>query len=357
MFVEELKNSTEWGDFLETAVERTFFHSLKWKEVIEKSFSHQAVYLTIRNTNGKVVGICPGFVLKSGPFRIYASMPHSDFGGPVIDQSCAFEASSSLNLFFKRYCSEKGISYAKISFTSDKISRFFKSPLSYVDTSTGTMEINLETTPAKYIWEKVFRKNQRKKFRGYERKGLHVWHANTRSDLRKFYDLYCCNMNYIHVRPHSFSFFENMWKLLFPEIFSILFVEKEKTIGGLAYFKYGGGIYGTYAAIDRNRRDIRRYSVQPYVSWKLIKWAEENGFRHFSLGATSSNPIEEHHIQKLSVGCSFAQHERIFIPFSYNSQVFLLGLKWIASTWRNMKGILPTGFQNVIRTFAGEFIA
>lgn len=357
MFVEELKNNNEWEDFLQTSPDGTFYHSLKWKEVIEKSFLCPAIYLVVRDMNGAVVGICPGFVLKPGPLRIYASMPHSDFGGPIIDQNSVYEASHSLSLFFKRYCSERGISYMKIWFTGDKIGRFFKSPLSYVDTSMGIMSIDLEATPSDYIWKKVFKKKHRKKFKDYEREGLHVWQASTRSHLRKFYDLYCCNMNYIHARPYPFNFFENMWTLLFPEIFSILFVEKEKTIGGSAYFKYGGGIYETYAAIDRNWSSIHRYSVQPYVSWKLIKWAEEKGFRHFSLGGTSSNPMEEHHIQKLNVGGSFVQKEGVFVPFSCNAEALLLGLKHIASAWRTVKGILPTGLKNMIRTYAGEFFA
>jgi hypothetical protein len=359
MLVEELKNSTEWEDFLKTSTEGTFFHSLKWREVIEKSFSYQAAYLTIRNANTTMVGICPGFILKSGPFRIYASLPHSDFGGPVINQNSVYEASHSLILFFKRYCSERGISYAKIWSTSDKLDRFLRSPLSYVDTSMGTMKIDLEATPSEYIWTKVFNQARayRRKFKKYEREGLHVWQASTRSHLKKFYDLYCCNMNHIHARPHTFSFFENMWTLLFPENFSIIFVEKERTISGIAYFKYGDGIYGTYVAIDRNWSNISKYSVLPYTCWKLIKWAEENGFRHVHLGRTPSNPLDGQHIQKLSIGCSFVRQEGVYIPFSYDSEVFLLGLKWIASTWRIVKGILPTGFKNMIRTHAGEFIA
>jgi len=64
MFVEELKDKTEWKTFLQSSPEATFFHSLKWKEVIQKSFPHSALYLTIRDVNGMIVGVCPGFILK-----------------------------------------------------------------------------------------------------------------------------------------------------------------------------------------------------------------------------------------------------------------------------------------------------
>ena len=357
MHVEELKNEKEWETFLQASPKGTFFHSLKWKEVIEKSFSYPAIYLVVRDTNGAVVGVCPGFVLKSGPLKMYVSMPHSDYGGPVIDKNCIQKASLSLRSFIKGFCSDRGIAYAKIRFTGDQLGRFFQSPLGYVDTSTGTMEIDLKVTPSDFIWDKIFKKKQRKKFRHYEREGLHIRKATTKSDLIEFYNLYHCNMKHIHARAHPYSFFENMWNQLFPENFLVLLVEEKKVIGGSASFKYGQKIYETYAAINRHWSNIRRYSVQPYVSWKLIKWAEENGFRYLSLGGTPSDPVEEYHSQKIDVGGSFVQQERISIPFSYNAQFFLFGLKQVTSMWRTIGSYLPASFKNLMRVYAGEFLA
>lgn len=357
MFVEELKNKREWDEFLKCSSDGTFFHSLKWKRVIQQSFSYPALYLVVKDENETVVGICPGFVLRFGPLKIYASMPHSDFGGPVIDKRSIQKASLSLRDFIKELCAAKGIAYAKIWFTDNHLGQFFKLPCGYVDTSTGIVEIDLKATPSDFIWRNVFKKKQRKKFNGYEREGLHVREASTRSDLEEFYALYRCNMNYIHAYPHPYSFFENMWKLLFPENFSIFLVEKEKVIGGSAFFKYKEKLYETYAAIDRNWNGIHQYSVQPYVSWKLIGWAEENGFRYYSLGGTSSDPAEEHHSQKIGIGGAFVQQEGVFIPSSYSAQVFLLGLRQIASTWRTIRKVLPSNFKNVMHMLGGHILA
>ena len=69
MYVEELKDKREWETFLKASSEGTFFHSLKWKEVIEKSFDYSPLYLTVRDPDGRIVGICPGFFVDSMRIR------------------------------------------------------------------------------------------------------------------------------------------------------------------------------------------------------------------------------------------------------------------------------------------------
>ena len=58
MFVRELENTREWEDFLKVTPGGTFYHSIKWKNVIERSFSHPTVYLVVKDENGRLVGIC-----------------------------------------------------------------------------------------------------------------------------------------------------------------------------------------------------------------------------------------------------------------------------------------------------------
>lgn len=125
--VEELKDKRKWETFLQTSPEGTFYHSLKWKEVIQKSFPHSALYLTIKDANGTIVGICPGFILNSMHMKIYHSTPYSDYGGPVIARQFIKQASLSLQNFLQRFGSNKEVVYAKICFMNDKLAQPFKS--------------------------------------------------------------------------------------------------------------------------------------------------------------------------------------------------------------------------------------
>ena len=77
MFVEELKNTREWEDFLRVTLGGTLYHSLKWREVIERTFSHPTLYLVIKSENGELVGICPTSIVTMSNLRILDSLPYS----------------------------------------------------------------------------------------------------------------------------------------------------------------------------------------------------------------------------------------------------------------------------------------
>ena len=89
MLVKEMSSENEWTAYLESTPAKTFYHSLKWKEVIEKSFRYTPLYMTARNANGLIVGVCPGFVSKSQHIGGYCSMPHSECGGPLVAEDYA----------------------------------------------------------------------------------------------------------------------------------------------------------------------------------------------------------------------------------------------------------------------------
>lgn len=354
MHVEELTNEKEWEAFLQNSSEGTFFHSTKWKEVIEKSFSYSAIYLIARDINGAVVGVCPGFVLKYGPLKIYISMPNSDFGGPVIDKNYTQKTSLSLLRFIKRFCCDRGIAYSKFCFTGDKLGRFFKFPRGYVDTSTGVMEIDLEATSSEFIWNKVFSQNRRWKIRRFERDGFQVQEARSRSDLRDFYNLYYMNMKHIGASPYPYEFMENMWSMLYPDNLRIWLVGKQKRIGGIAVFKDRRRTYLVYAGINR-KQVFSQYQVVTYLVWKEIEKAEEEGCRYVSLGSTPSDSKNPYYLQKMSFGSSFLQQEIVSHPLNSTGHILLQTEVKAISTWKAVRNYLPIAFKRTFESKLSKF--
>jgi hypothetical protein len=353
MFVEELRNKAEWEGFLQASSNGTFYHSLKWKEVIQRSFAHPPLYLAIRDLNGGLVGICPGFILGSGNMKIYHSTPYSDYGGPIIAEHCVERASSSLLGFLQSFCSSNGIAYAKICFTDGKSLRSFQSPLRYVDSSTGVMRIDLKATPSYCIWNKVFSARMRKKIRQMERVGFQAEEAKTKSDLRDFYALYNENMKYIGASPFTYEFMENIWNLLYPENFRIWVLGKDRRIGGIAVFKHGGWTYWVYVGIDRKRSG--HYSVIPYLVWQEIRKAEEEGYRYVSLGSTPSDPRDTHHLQKKDLGASFCQQKMVWYPFNYTGRILLLTRSKAVGSWKTIRAFLPLSLRRILENRLSAF--
>jgi len=353
MFVEELKNTKEWEDFLKGTPGATFYHSIKWKNVIEKSFSHPTIYLLVKDENGRLVGVCPTVILTSGHLRMLDSLPHSDLGGPVIEKRYIEEASFSLLRFIEEFSSEKDISCAKICFLKGGSEQFFKSPRCYVNNNKGIVELDLAAKPSDFIWNKIFRAAQRKEIRRFKADGFQVREAHVKSDLRKFCTVYYTSMKHIGTSGKPYTFFENVWSQLYPKNFNILLVEKKRTVGGQAFFKYGRRIYLTYIGMDRKSLKSR-YKIHPYLYWESIKWAEENGFRYVCFGSTPAHPKSAHeranYSQKVMFGGSFLQQETVFIPFDfYAFTALFLGSKAIKS-WKVMRNILPAKLQQTIES-------
>jgi hypothetical protein len=147
-------------------------------------------------------------------------------------------------------------------------------------------------------------------------------------------------MKHFNAIARPFTFFENMWDLLFPENFNILLVEKNKAVGGIAFFEYLGKVYLTFMGIDRESLSSK-YRVAPLLYWSAIKWTAENGLRYVCFGSTSARPKtaaeKTNYSQKMMFGGSFVSQEIILIPFSTRA----LLMSKAVSVCKNARILLP----------------
>lgn len=348
MFVEELNNEEEWEAFLQASQAGTFYHSLKWKEAIQKSFHHSPLYLTIKDAKGNLVGICPGFIRGSRHMRAYHSTPYSDYGGPVIVDNCVKEATVSLRTYLQNQSSREKITYAKFNLVENKSAQFLKSSTCQVEKAIGIIKINLKTTPTEFIWNKLFSGSRRRKLRLAERKGFEAWEAQTRSDLKDFYDLYSENMSHIDAPSYPYEFMENLWNLLHPKNLRLWVAGKNTKAASVLFFKHETGSYAAYAGIDRSKRV---HGLVNYLWWEELKKAEEEGLRQVCLGSTPSDPRNPYYIQKTSFGGSFHQQETVWFPLNSTGRILLE----LSSTWKNSRKILPPMLEKNVRLAESKF--
>lgn len=326
MLIEQLNNEKEWEQFIATSPEGSFFHTLKWKEVLEKSFSAKAVYLVIRDSSGSLIGICPFVVLKQVRlFKVLDSLPDSDFGGPIIKDEHAREATALLKVYLGELSAKDGIAYARIQCPNQRLYEYLKTADSRVNTTSGTMNLDLEEKPIDFIWNTVFtnKDRQRKFIRRFEEGSFQCKEIQSKEDLKEFYNLYYKNLCHIGALLHSFGFFENLYGVLYPNNFNILLAkDRERYIGALGFFIYRERktIYLEFLGLEREIEN--RFHTSYYLYWEAIKWAIENGFRYISFGSTPANPNSIYHSTKIKFGASFNQDYSVFIP--YNRKVFLL---------------------------------
>jgi hypothetical protein len=176
------------------------------------------------------------------------------------------------------------------------------------------MEIDLRATPTDFIWNKLFSRDRRWRIRRFERDGYEAREAQTKNDLQDFYKLHVEEMKYLRVPPQPYNFIENWWNILHPKNLRIWLVRKENPMGGIAVFKDERKTYWFLAGLDRRRAG--KYPLIPYLVWKEIKRAEEEGYGYLSLGGTPSDPTHSYYVQKASFGATFRQQEILFLPFN-----------------------------------------
>jgi len=354
MYVEELKNKAEWEAFLRASPYSTFYHSLKWKEVIQNAFHMSPLYLTIKDENGVMVGACPGFVTSFMRIKTYNSLPHSDYGGPVISGNHNTQTCLSLLSYLHEFGATNGVSLAKFRLTENAFEGFFKSPLSCIDKSQGAMEIDLKATPSDFIWKRILSRNSRKKVGQLERRGFQAQEARTKSDLRDFYDLYAKNMKHTGGSIYPFELMENMWTILHPDNLRIWLVEKEKRIGSMAVLRGLRKTYTVFVGIDR-AKEYSKYDVHLYMRLKEVRKAEEEGCEYVSLGSTTSDPKGVHYIEKAGIGSSFHQQEIVSYPLGSIGCVFSQTKARTISAWGKSKEYLPTKLVRFVRKYGSRF--
>ncbi|MFH1673414.1 MAG: GNAT family N-acetyltransferase [Pseudomonadota bacterium] len=319
MLVERLSNDEEWERFVADSSGGTFFHTLKWKKILEEAFSLEAEYLAIRDEAGKLAGVCPFAVTsKLRLFRILDSLPESDFGGPLTVEPETPAVLKALNDYLPEVCREKNITYAKIRCPSETTGRHFNTRGMTTDTASGSMNLNLEQHPSDFIWDEVFtqKDGQRTYIRRFEKDGFRNIEAQSIKDLDTFYELYYRNMNYIGGAVHPYSFFRKLWDELHPEHFNIILtVGNGRCIGGEGFFLYRPRktVYQTFIGLDRNVET--QYRTYFYLSWGLLKWCEANGFKTVSFGGTPADPKSANYSQKSKFGANFNQDYVVCLPF------------------------------------------
>jgi len=348
MIVEPLDDEIEWEKFVAGSHDGTFFHTIKWKNVLERSFSYQSSYLCIRDSSGQLVGVCPFFITKKmWPFKVLDSLPDSDLGGPLFKKEYKKDAAKALVNYLVELGANKGIAYTKMRLSDLEACGYLRTNDSKVDDHSGTMILDLNKNPKDIIWDKVFTKKggQRRLIRRFEKDRFQSREAKCLEDLNKFYKIYCEHMDHIGAPPYPLKYFENVWSLLHPDNFNLILVEKDdECIGSSAFFIYKEhrSIYLCYVGYNKELLS-NRYNYSYYARWKEIEWAQENGFRYVSFGPSPKDFNSVYHSRKSSFGCDFNQDHHLYIP--RNKKLFLLRDSAI-NIGRKTKCILPNRMYN-----------
>ena len=78
--------SPAWEAYVDAHPGGTIFHSTRWKQAVERTFGHQAVYLCAERA-GRLAGVLPLFLVSTLKGRALVSVPYGVYGGILADDA------------------------------------------------------------------------------------------------------------------------------------------------------------------------------------------------------------------------------------------------------------------------------
>lgn len=270
-----------WDRFVLESQLGSIYHLSSWKEVISKTFGAEPFYFVLRDENDSIRAGWPFFFVKSRlTGKRFVSLPMASFCDPLIDNTSALD--ELLNVILQKSM-QFNTSYIEIK-TLNKfkslIERDFKC---YTGYKTHILVLDTDLT----VTEKSFDGNVRRCLKKKKGNNVIVREATKNEDVKLFFKLHLRTRRKLGLLPQPWSFFNNMWEILYPKaLCSLLLASYEnRTIAGAFFLKFKDTFYYEYGTSDEK---FNKLFPNHILLWEAIKIAHKEKYKFFDFGRSSA---------------------------------------------------------------------
>lgn len=322
-------NKIDWENFNSTSEDGSFFHTLKWKDILENSFHYTSHYFLVYYGN-TVIAACPLYEKTAKGFKGLTTLPNSDCAHIIITKQYCENLVTQIILNKAKDLSKKfKLKFLQITTTSDKIKEYLNTLNFLPSFEKGNMALNLKENNQKKIWDVIFTEKgggvPRKYIKRFERDGIKIYEAKTIDDLKLFYTYYKKNLEFLKETPYPFSHFENCWNNYDSTEMRVTLLQKNNEFyGGLCSFIFlpKKTMYLKYLAL--NRKISNTYHPPFALYWDAIIKATEMNLEYICFGGTSSNTDNSTHRIKMKFGAYYEKEYQMILPLNY---IFNIGYR------------------------------
>ena len=264
--IEELNNVNinVWDDFNQRMDEGTFYHTTKWKRILEL-LGYSSYYYLIFDGD-EPVAICPFFETNIKGFKGITSLPDSDYNHLIIQDNDPYII-EFIRKELELRAKEKSWAFVILN----SLDKNFENKLNtsyYPNFSIGTMGLDIEKLNPDKIWNEVFtaKKGQRKYIKRFEKDGFQIRNIDSSKDIKTLYKYYQRNIKHIKGNEYTYSHFNDLYDIYSPKnIHSALLCKEDFIAGGFLNFLDSSNktLYMRYIAINRDVSN--KYHVQYYL--------------------------------------------------------------------------------------------
>jgi CelD/BcsL family acetyltransferase involved in cellulose biosynthesis len=279
-----------WEAFVRDHPGGLIYHHPAWLHVLETEYGQETVCLACEDGAGAFHGILPlawtkgfpiGSTVRTG--RRLSSLPRTPVAGPLSAHDPATTAlvAAAIDVVRTRPGTRLEIK-ASSPFSIDSNSGLTCVPWrkAYVlklPGPTGDLRFGTARNRARLKWA----------VRKANRLEVAIRPAETRDDLRSWYDLYLETMRTHMTPPRPFRLFDVMWEVLRPlGLIRLLLAESgRRLIAGSLYMTFGSTVF---YAFNGCRRSELRLRPNDFIQWHAIDQFRREGFREYDLGEVGS---------------------------------------------------------------------
>ena len=249
-----------------------FYQSINWIKAIKESYGLQPFIIALIKEK-KILNAIPFFLIKSNFFgKKLVSMPYGDYGGFLFSDVKIDWLLENL----EDVARDNDVDYVEIREPDAKLEKSlesFETKLIYYN-----FTLNLDMSMDE-IW-KSFDKKVRNSIRKAEKNHVKVVKGG-RKDLEEFYRLYLKTMKRLGSPPHSFDFFNNVFKFCSKNV-KLFFAEHDnKKIAASIFFLYKKKIYYWKNVSNEEYLYLRPNDL---ILYRMIEWGHRRDYESLDFG-------------------------------------------------------------------------
>ncbi len=315
--VEDLSpdNEKDWESLVEGSTQGSFFHTLRWKRVVERSFGYRSRYFLVYEDENPVA-LCPLFESSIKRWGALVSLPVGDIEHLIMPTPLNQEVSRLILKKSIEVAKESRLSYV-ILYNRSKEARdsilatcplVSKKAVEYPAPKVPILD--LEEHSPQDIWDNVFnsKKSQRKYINRFEQAGFEIKETRSKEDLDTFYKYYLDNVNFIQGKPVDRSHIDNIFEEYSHDGVRLTLLQKDGEVaGGLFCFLYPPQktMYLRHMALNRSLPST--YHPPYALFWEAVNYAYDHGYKRVCFGSTSADPDVRSHQIKMGFGCDYME--------------------------------------------------
>ncbi|GJL85507.1 MAG: peptidoglycan bridge formation protein FemAB [Micavibrio sp.] len=263
IFVLKDNKKESWNEFVHANPQGTFFHLAEWKDVIELSFGCKTYYLYAEE-GGVITGVLPLALVKRPIFGpVLISTPLCVYGGALGDTKELEEAAA-------KKAQALGVQYLELrSQTQSRqdwpvSNRFYTFRRALSDDN----EENLKAIPRKQ--------------RAEVRKGMAInLQTSVNQDINIFYKIYAESVRNLGTPVFSKQYLKDLITIFGKSCEITTIGHQGRALTSVLNFRYKDQILPYYGG---GISDARHFSAYPYMYWKVMERAAQEGFKVFDFG-------------------------------------------------------------------------